>query len=115
MEPGKATRDSLPAQCLGKLMKVSLIEPMDSLYPSRLGNAFDHNRLPAIAAAGNLDLLQGRMLGLFCSKECPGDVILRIYDLVRALRDAGIPIIGGFHSPMEKECLTLLVRGTEPF
>jgi predicted Rossmann fold nucleotide-binding protein DprA/Smf involved in DNA uptake len=80
-----------------------------------LENAFDHNHLPVIATTGNLDLLQGRMLGMFCSKECPGDVILRTYDLVRALRDSGVPIIGGFHSPMEKECLTLLVRGVEPF
>src|SRR5436309_2699822 len=96
-------------------VKVTLIQPADPFYPRRLENAFDHNRLPAIAAAGNLDLLQGRMLGLFCSRESPGDIILRTYDLVRALRDAGIPIIGGFHSPMEKECLSLLIRGTEPF
>jgi hypothetical protein len=41
-------------------------------------------------------------------------VILRIYDMVRALRDAGVPVIGGFHSPMEKECLTLLLRGSQP-
>ena len=26
--------------------------------------------------------------------------------------DAGVPVIGGFHSPMEKECLELLLRGT---
>jgi predicted Rossmann fold nucleotide-binding protein DprA/Smf involved in DNA uptake len=96
-------------------VKATLIQPADPLYPRQLENAFDRNRLPAIAAAGNLDILQGRMLGLFCSKECPGDVILRTYDLIRALRDAGIPIIGGFHSPMEKECLSLLVRGVVPF
>jgi hypothetical protein len=39
---------------------------------------------------------------------------LRTYDLIRVLRDAGVPMIGGFHSPMEKECLTLLLRGTQP-
>jgi hypothetical protein len=35
-------------------------------------------------------------------------------DLICALRDAGVPMTGGFHSPMEKECLTLLLRGTQP-
>jgi len=32
----------------------------------------------------------------------------------RALRDVGIPVIGGFHSPMEKECLAMLLKGTQP-
>ena len=41
-------------------------------------------------------------------------MILRVYDAARSLRDAGIPIISGFHTPMEKECLDLLLRGTQP-
>ncbi len=67
-----------------------------------------------ITALGNLDLIRSRPLALFCSVKCPGDVILRTYDLIRALRDAGAAVIGGFHSPMEKECLALLLRGTQP-
>ena len=63
---------------------------------------------------GNTDLLNLPLLGLFCSVRCPGDAILQTYDLVRALRDAGVPIIGGFHSPMERECLDYLLRGTQP-
>jgi hypothetical protein len=54
------------------------------------------------------------LLGLFCSSRCPGDIILRTYDLARALRDAGVPVIGGFHSPMEREWLDLLLRGRQP-
>jgi len=30
---------------------------------------------------------------------------LRTYDLARALRDAGVPVISGFHSPIEKVAL----------
>jgi predicted Rossmann fold nucleotide-binding protein DprA/Smf involved in DNA uptake len=41
-------------------------------------------------------------------------VILHLYDLARGLRDAGVAVIGGFHSPMEKECLELLMRGRQP-
>jgi hypothetical protein len=68
--------------------------------------------LPAIAAIGNPELLRCRSLGLFCSIKCPGDVILRTYELIASVREAGIPMIGGFHSPMEKECLNLLLRGS---
>ena len=34
--------------------------------------------------------------------------------LTITLRDEGVTTIGGFHSPMEKECLTLLLRGMQP-
>jgi hypothetical protein len=34
---------------------------------------------------------------------------LKTYDLARDLRDADVPVIGGFHTPMEKECLRLLL------
>jgi hypothetical protein len=34
--------------------------------------------------------------------------------MVLALREAGVSVIGGFHSPMEKECLDLLLRGRQP-
>jgi predicted Rossmann fold nucleotide-binding protein DprA/Smf involved in DNA uptake len=43
-----------------------------------------------------------------------GDLILRTYDLARALREVGVPVISGFHSPIEKDCLDLLLRGTQP-
>jgi predicted Rossmann fold nucleotide-binding protein DprA/Smf involved in DNA uptake len=68
-----------------------------------------------VTARGNIGLLaQYQFTALFCSVRCPGDLILKTYDLARALRDAGVPVIGGFHSPMEKECLRLLLRGRQP-
>ena len=30
------------------------------------------------------------------------------------MRDGGVPVIGGFQTPMEKECLHLLLRGSQP-
>jgi predicted Rossmann fold nucleotide-binding protein DprA/Smf involved in DNA uptake len=41
-------------------------------------------------------------------------VIVKTHDLSIALRDAGIPVIGGFHSPMERECLSSLLTGAQP-
>ena len=67
-----------------------------------------------IAHRGNLRLLEERLTALFCSQRCPGDLILKTYDLARAMRDAGVPVIGGFQTPMEKECLRLLLRGSQP-
>jgi predicted Rossmann fold nucleotide-binding protein DprA/Smf involved in DNA uptake len=67
-----------------------------------------------VSVLGSVELLRKPALGLFCSIRCPGGVILAVYDLARALRDAGIPVISGFHTPMEKECLDLLLRGDQP-
>ena len=70
--------------------------------------------LPTIKSKGNLSLLDEPLKALFCSNRCPGDLILKTYDIVRAMRNAGVPIIGGFQTPMEKECLRLLLRGEQP-
>lgn len=59
-------------------------------------------------------LLSRPLVALVCSVQCPGSLILRAYDLARTLRDAGVTVIGGFHSPIEKECLALLLRGKQP-
>ena len=49
---------------------------------------------------GNLQLLKEPLTALLCSNCCPGDIILKIYDLARAMRDAGVPVISGFQTPM---------------
>ena len=63
---------------------------------------------------GSLRLLEKLLTALFCSNRCPGDLILKTYDLARAMRDAGVPVVGGFQTPMERECLRLLLRGSQP-
>ena len=70
--------------------------------------------LPKFKSKGNLSLLDEPLRALFCSNRCPGDLILKTYDLARAMRDAGVPVIGGFQTPMERECLRLLFRGSQP-
>jgi len=69
---------------------------------------------PRIRAIGNLDILGKKYLGFFCSVKCPGNIILKTYDLARALRDNGITVISGFHSPIEKDCLDILIKGYQP-
>ncbi len=69
---------------------------------------------PKFKSKGNLRLLEEQLTALFYSNRCPGDLILKTYDLARAMRDAETPVIGGFQTPMEKECLRLLLRGRQP-
>jgi predicted Rossmann fold nucleotide-binding protein DprA/Smf involved in DNA uptake len=63
---------------------------------------------------GDRAILRSRCLGLICSVQCPGSVVIKTFDAVRELRDAGIVVAGGFHSPMERECLDFLLRGEQP-
>ena len=67
--------------------------------------------VPTITSKGNLSILDKTLIGFFCSVRCPGDIILKTYDLARALRNADITLIGGFQSPMEKDFLDLVLRG----
>ena len=63
---------------------------------------------------GDPGILAERKIALFCSVRCPGDAILGAYDSARKLRDEGMTVVSGFHSPVEKECLRILLRGKQP-
>ena len=93
---------------------ITLITPKSREHPACLRDKKDRALFPKIWALGDVAILQRPLLGLFCSVKCPGDLILRTYDLARALRDAGVPVISGFHTPIEKDCLDLLLRGSQP-
>ena len=63
---------------------------------------------------GDLAAIGTKTLALFCSKKCPGSLIIRMHDLTHAIRDSGLTAIGGFHSPVEKECFSVLLEGNQP-
>lgn len=88
--------------------------PQDPRYPVCLMKRLGNNAPAEINALGNLELLALPKTGLFCSAHCPGSAILSAYDQAAAWRDAGRCIIGGFHSSVEKECLRILLRGSQP-
>jgi predicted Rossmann fold nucleotide-binding protein DprA/Smf involved in DNA uptake len=93
---------------------IKIIKKGSSSYPQVLQNNVISTRHPRIWIIGNLDILDKKLLVFFCSVKCPGNVILKTYDLARELRDAGIALVSGFHSPIEKDCLDLLLKGTQP-
>jgi len=86
----------------------------DLCYPASLKIHLGNRAPVAIEALGNLDILQRKTLALFCSVRCPASLILQTYDLAQNLRQTGIAVIGGFHSPVEQECLMILLRGAQP-
>lgn len=92
------------------------LERGEAGYPTRLHTCLGRDAPERLSFCGQRHLFErhARWLGLFASVRCPGSVILRTYDLSIALRQAGVPVIGGFHSPMEQEALRLLLRGQQP-
>lgn len=59
-------------------------------------------------------IADAKRLALFCSRKCPGSLIIQTHDLAHALREAAITVIGGFHSSVELECLNVLHKGRQP-
>jgi predicted Rossmann fold nucleotide-binding protein DprA/Smf involved in DNA uptake len=90
------------------------ITPSDARWPRLLAERRNESTPPKLWALGNFDILSQPKTALFCSTRCPGDAILRAYDQAAHWRDTGRCIISGFHSPVEKECLRILLRGKQP-
>ena len=73
----------------------TMLTPTSPHFPPALRSGTLLAPCPQISALGNLDILTKPLLGFFCATRCPGSVILRTYDLALALREAGVPVIGG--------------------
>lgn len=82
-------------------------------YPAQLVAKLGKLAPSTIVAIGNFEIIQRRSLGLICSVSCPGSIVIKTFDAIRELRDAGVVVAGGFHSPMERECLDFLLRGEQ--
>lgn len=67
-----------------------------------------------LGSVGDTAILDRPMVALLCSAKCPGKLILDTYDLAKQFREHGITVISGFHSPMEEECLRILLRSPHP-
>ncbi len=95
-------------------MKGCQIHKNDDHYPVQLVRRLGKTAPASITAAGNLNILKFPGIGLICSIQCPGSIIVQTFDVIRRLRDEKMVLIGGFHSPMERECLDILLRGSQP-
>ncbi len=75
--------------------------------------SWSFEKFPTVRAIGNAGLLKGDLFALFCSRRCPGKVIRKSHEFAEDLRAKGIPVIGGFQTPVEKMCLEVLIKGAQ--
>lgn len=95
-------------------LAVTRITPDDALYPLSIARYLGAQAPAEVHALGALGILATTKVAIFCSNKCPGNIILQTYDLAQRLRHEHYTLIGGFHSPVEQECLTVLLRGPAP-
>jgi predicted Rossmann fold nucleotide-binding protein DprA/Smf involved in DNA uptake len=97
-----------------RAFEVVTVTRTGSDWPPQLAKRLGSEAPVTLKALGNVGLLRGRKIALFCSAHTPGDAILRAHDAARRMRDEGVTTISGFHSPIEMECLRILLRGKQP-
>ncbi len=97
------------------------ITQTDVNYPEGVKNYLKTDAPETIWVRGNMNLfpgpntaLNGNLWALFCSSKCSGEIILKTHDLAQNFKEIGVPTIGGYHSPVEQECLRVLLRGSQP-
>jgi predicted Rossmann fold nucleotide-binding protein DprA/Smf involved in DNA uptake len=95
-------------------MKPTVLNSTDADYPAGLRERLGEHAPKTLTALGAVASLSQPKTALFCSVRCPGEAILRAYDTAQKLRDDGVTVVSGFHSPVEKECLRILLRGKQP-
>ena len=102
-------------------MPIERITQSDPNYPEQLNRYLKTDAPETVWSWGDINLLResgapqhGELWALFCSGKCPGEIILKTHDLAQRFRRLKISTIGGFHSPVEKECLRVLLRGEQP-
>jgi predicted Rossmann fold nucleotide-binding protein DprA/Smf involved in DNA uptake len=63
---------------------------------------------------GNADLLQLPKTAFLCSRHISASAVLKCYDWASEQRRQGVCVIGGFHSPLEKDVFQILIKGSQP-
>jgi len=90
------------------------ISASDRSYPNRLIYRLGSDAPEGIELVGSASALSAPLTAFLCSKETPGATILKAFDQAAAWRDAGRCVISGFHSPLERQILDILLRGKQP-
>ncbi len=114
MPKAPPTRPSDPNRACEPGPSILRIDRGEGEYPETLRSRLGAGAPEALVLIGDKGLLRARKTALFCSARTPGDAILRAHDAAKRMRDDGVTVISGFHSPIEKECLQILLRGKQP-
>jgi predicted Rossmann fold nucleotide-binding protein DprA/Smf involved in DNA uptake len=93
---------------------IKRIHKSDPEYPASLQRYLAEAAPQSATAIGNLELLKQLKLAIFCSTTYPAAIVSQTEEVIQKLVDAGVTVIGGFHSPVERQCLSILLRGAQP-
>jgi len=67
-----------------------------------------------LAYIGNLDILELPKVAFLSSRQISSEAVLKCLDWATEQRDKGVCVISGFHSPLEKDVLHFLIKGSQP-
>ena len=95
-------------------MQIVTISAGDSDYPLRIRDRLGSDAPNSFATIGAAALLKQPLLALLCSVRCPGSAIVEAYEATKKVAQSEWVVVSGFHSPMEKECLRILLRAKHP-
>ena len=96
---------------------ITYLHQGEAEYPTELTDYLGEQAPATVASWGERHIWFKRdtpLLALFCSAKAPAGIMLQVHDLAQCWRTTGVTIISGFHSPVEQECLSVLLRGPGP-
>ena len=70
--------------------------------------------MPDVQYIGNIELLKLPKSAFLSSRSITPKTVIACYDWATKQRDAGICVISGFHSQIEKDVLHFLLKGKQP-
>jgi predicted Rossmann fold nucleotide-binding protein DprA/Smf involved in DNA uptake len=97
-----------------KTVEVVTLTPAESCWPRHLNHRLEAAAPSQLWAIGNQEMLGLRKIGLFCSVDCPDPTRREADRAMRKLRGREAAVVSGFHSPVEKECLRILLADHVP-
>lgn len=73
-------------------------------------NVSNANNLRHWTGVGEAVLLNQHLIGLICSRQCPGNILLETLDRAAGWAEERRIVLSGFHSPLEQQVLHSLLR-----
>jgi predicted Rossmann fold nucleotide-binding protein DprA/Smf involved in DNA uptake len=97
-----------------KALEVLTLTSSHTHWPRQLDDRLTSAAPVRLWIIGNPEILGKYKIGLFCSAHGPEDAIVNAHIAVRKLGEEEATVVSGFHSPVEKECLRILLKGKQP-
>jgi predicted Rossmann fold nucleotide-binding protein DprA/Smf involved in DNA uptake len=71
-------------------------------------------KISSLYYEGNLEILSNYKIGFLCSRKYPSNIVLESFDWALKMKKENKCVISGFQSPLEKDVLDILLKGSQP-